>query len=248
MQLLALVDSDTPVFSTALVSEDVNEAIAKSRLDVCISNILRDCGTNEFKLFVSGGRNFRKDIDPSYKANRTQPDPKHRETLRQHLIKEWGAYECVGYEADDQCGIEQKPDGSTIIVAIDKDLLQVPGLHYSWPIVRKGITVRDHRFLEVDEEQGFRNFFTQALTGDTSDNIKGIHGIGEKKAEKLLANCHTEEELYIRCYDVYTEDCEDDVSMEVETQRFLKNCDLLWIWRSLGVTYTTRKEINGVHI
>ena len=247
--MLALVDSDTPVFSTALVSEDVNEAIAKSRLDVCISTILRDCGANEFKLFVSGGRNFRKDIDPSYKANRTLPDPKHRETLRQHLIKDWGAYECVGYEADDQCGIEQKQDGSTIIVAIDKDLLQVPGLHYSWPIVRKGQVLRDHRWLEIDEETGFRNFFTQALTGDTSDNIKGIYGIGEKKAEKLLANCHTEEEMYDAVDAIYFESAvfDDNVikNQAAEIERLTRNLDLLWIWRSLGVTYTTRKEING---
>lgn len=241
MSLLALVDSDTPIYTSALVSEDVSEAIAKSRLDVAIGNILRDCGASEFKLFVSGGNNFRKEIDPSYKANRTLPDPKHRETLRQHLIKEWGAYECVGYEADDLCGIEQRQDGSTIIVAIDKDLLQVPGLHYSWPIVRKGVVVREHRWLEIDEETGFRNFFTQTLTGDTSDNIKGIYGIGEKKAEKLLENCHTEEEMYKVVLSVYQEK-EGSFSME----KLSINLDLLWIWRSLGVTYNIRKEmING---
>ena len=242
--MLALIDSDTPVFATAIASEDVSESIAKSRLDLTIRNIVKGSGCTDYKLFVSGGNNFRYDIDPTYKANRTGSDPKWREALRLHLIKEWNAYECVDFEADDMCGVEQKEDGSTCIVAIDKDLLQVPGLHYSWPITRKNTIVREGLFREISKEEGMRRFFTQALTGDTSDNIKGIYGIGAKKAEKLLADCRTEEEMYLKVYDVYTEDCEDDEGMEIETQRFQRNCDLLWIWRSLGITYSTRRELN----
>ena len=243
--MLALIDSDTPVFATAIASEDVSESIAKSRLDLTIRNIVKGSGCTDYKLFVSGGNNFRYDIDPTYKANRTGSDPKWREALRLHLIKEWNAYECVGFEADDMCGVEQKEDGSTCIVAIDKDLLQVPGLHYSWPITRKNTIVREGLFREISKEEGWRRFFTQALTGDTSDNIKGIHGIGPKKAEKILSGCRTEEEMYLKVYDVYTEDCEDDDSMSKQIQRLETNLNLLWIWRELGITYSIRKEIYG---
>lgn len=237
--------TDTPVFATAIASEDVSESIAKSRLDLTIRNIVKGSGCTDYKLFVSGGNNFRYDIDPTYKANRTGSDPKWREALRLHLIKEWNAYECVGFEADDMCGVEQKEDGSTCIVAIDKDLLQVPGLHYSWPIIRKNTIVREGLFREISKEEGMRRFFTQALTGDTSDNIKGIYGIGAKKAEKLLADCRTEEEMYIKVYDVYTEDCEDDDCMSKQLQRLETNLDLLWIFRNLGETYSVRREIRG---
>lgn len=243
--MLALIDADTPVIATAFVSEEVSLSIAKSRLDVSISNIIRDCGCTHYKLFVSGGNNFRKEIDPSYKANRTQPSPKHREDLRQHLIKEWGAFECVGFEADDMCGIEQKQDGSTVIVAIDKDLLQVPGNHFSWRIVKKGAISREAIWQEISEEQGWRNLFTQTLTGDVSDNIKGISGIGKKKSEKILADCHTEEEMYLRCYAAYTKDCHDDEGLCIEIERLNRNLDLLWIWRELGVTYSIRKELRA---
>jgi 5'-3' exonuclease len=244
--MLALVDSDTPIYSTALVSEDVSEAIAKSRLDVCISNIIRDSGCSEYKLFVSGGSNFRKEIDSNYKANRlNKPDPIHREALRLHLIKEWNAIECVGFEADDMCGVEQKQDGSTTICAIDKDLLQVPGLHYSWPITRKGVIVRQAMFMEVSVEQGWRNFFTQALTGDTSDNIKGIHGIGPKKSEKILEDCHTEQEMYEIVEFWYTSTLKIGGSAQELEQRLRNNLDLLWIWRELGITYSIRREIYG---
>jgi len=242
--LLALIDSDTPVYSTALVSEEVSEAIAKSRLDVCISNLIKGSGCSEYKLFVSGGKNFRYEIDPTYKANRTGDDPKWREALRSHLIKEWNAFECVGFEADDMCGIEQKEDGSTCIVAIDKDLLQVPGLHYSWPVIRKGVVVREGIFQEISKEEGMRRFFTQALTGDTSDNIKGIRGIGPKKAEKLLAGLTTEEELYDAVQFQYTSTLMVEDAEEGE-KRLKFNLDLLWIWREIGVNYTIRKEIYG---
>ena len=237
--------TDTPVFATAIASEDVSESIAKSRLDLTIRNIVKGSGCTDYKLFVSGGNNFRYDIDPTYKANRTGSDPKWREALRLHLINEWNAYECVGFEADDQCGVEQKEDGSTCIVAIDKDLLQVPGLHYSWPITRKNTIVREGLFREISKEEGMRRFFTQALTGDTSDNIKGIYGIGAKKAEKLLVDCRTEEEMYLKVYDVYTEDCEDDDCMSKQLQRLETNLDLLWIFRNLGETYSVRREIRG---
>lgn len=232
----ALVDADTPIYSTALVSEDVSEGIAKSRLDVNISKLLDNTRCSEYVLFVSGGDNFRKEIDPSYKGNRTQPDPIHREALRQHLITQWGAVECDGYEADDACGIYQKPNGETVIVAIDKDLLQVPGIHYSWPIIKKGVVVRDHRWLEISEEEGMRRFFTQMLTGDVSDNIVGVEGIGKVRSEKVLAPCHTEEAMYETVLNLYGED----------TERFYKNLDMLWIWRNFGETYSIRKEIYGI--
>lgn len=243
--MLALIDSDTPIFATALVSEDVSEAIAKSRLDVCISNLIRDSGCTEYSLFVSGGHNFRKDIDPTYKANRTGVDPQWREALRLHLINEWHAVECVGFEADDMCGVEQKEDGSTCIVAIDKDLLQVPGLHYSWPIIRKGVVVREGIFQEISKEEGMRRFFTQALTGDTSDNIIGVGGIGEVKAKRHLEDCSTEQEMYDKVRQLYIEDKNNQhLDVDMRVKRFVNNLDLLWIWRELGITYSIRKEIN----
>lgn len=244
--MIALIDSDTPVFATAIASEDVSESFAKSRLDLTIRNIIKGSGCTDYKLFVSGGNNFRYDIDPTYKANRTGTDPKWREALRLHLIKEWGAYECVGFEADDMCGVEQREDGGTCIVAIDKDLLQVPGLHYSWPITRKNTRVREGLFREISKEEGMRRFFTQALTGDTSDNIKGIYGIGKKKAAKILENCNTEEEMYASVQNEYFNNAlygKEVRSLESESTRLTKNLDLLWIWRELGITYSIRREI-----
>lgn len=218
-------------------AENVEFAYARQRLDVRINNIISASGASHYKLFVSGEGNFRKEICPLYKANRTQPSPKWREPLRKYLIEEWRAVECNGYEADDHCGISQASDGSTIICGIDKDLLQIPGKHYRWPIIRKGVEVRSGTFHDISEEQGWRNLFTQALTGDVSDNIKGLHRVGAVKAAVALSEATTEEDMYSICKEMYTEE---------EIERYHRNLDLLYIWRELGITYTTRREMYGI--
>lgn len=241
--MLALLDSDTPVYDVALSAENVEFAYARQRLDVRINNIISASGASHYKLFVSGEGNFRKEICPLYKANR-KPSPKWREPLRKYLIEEWGAVECNGYEADDACGIHQGQD--TIICGIDKDLLQIPGRHYQWPIVRKGEIVRPGRFWEVSEEQGWRALFTQALTGDVSDNIKGLHRVGAVKAAVALSEATTEEDMLDIVYKLYLKDCITNDDLQMEITRLQKNLDLLYIWRELGITYTTRREMNGI--
>lgn len=245
--LHALVDSDTIVFSGAVSTpDDSPEWVALSRTRQMLERILEDVGCDSYSLYVSAGSNFRKEIDPEYKANRkTMPHVKYRQVCHDYLVADWGAIECDGYEADDACGIHQRTDGSTVIVGIDKDLLQIPGKHYSWPIVRKGVVVREALWQTVDEEQGFRNLFTQCLTGDTSDNIIGVRGLGKAKAPKLLADCHTEEEMYDVAQFWYTSNLMVE-DAELGEQRLRKNLDLLWIWRELGVTYSIRKEQRGI--
>lgn len=228
--MIALIDSDTPIFAAAISAEDSESWVATSRLDRTIENILLSVGCTEYKLFVSGEGNFRKQIDPSYKANRTQPMPKWREVCKEHLIKKWGAIEAHGCEADDYCGIHQTRD--TIICGIDKDLLQIPGNHFQWEIIRGGIIVRPSSFIHISEVDGIRNFYKQLLTGDTSDNIIGIKGIGPVKASKLIDHLESEEDMVAVVLPLY--------ATEPGKKRFYKNANLLWIMREIGVIYEYR--------
>lgn len=246
--MIALIDSDTPLFSAALSAQDKEDWVARSRLDSTIENILKAVDCKDFKLFVSGTSNFRKQIDPMYKANRKQEDPEHREMLRKYLIDSCGAIEAEGCEADDLCGVYQTEE--TIICGIDKDLLQIPGRHYQWPIIRGGAIIREGKFIDITEEQGFRNFFSQAIVGDTSDNIKGIHRMGPRAAETLLGELKSEEEMYNAVKMVYNDtEAIKDTALNYEgaikrsTERLHNNLDLLWIWREMGTTYSIRREI-----
>lgn len=236
--MLALVDADTPCVASALSAQDDELWVATSRLDTTINRILDACGCSSYKLYISGGGNFRKEIDPLYKANRPTEPIKWRKECEEHLIDKWGAIETDGYEADDAVGCEQRYDGSTIICGIDKDLLMVAGKHYQWPIVRKGEVVKEGRFYDISPEEGIRTFFEQALTGDNTDNIIGIHGVGPAKAKKILAEYKMEDDMYLECAEQYL--------LHEASQRFYNNLDLLWIWRNYGETYSIRRECSSL--
>ena len=90
-----------------------------------------------------------------------------------------------------------------------RSLLMVPGNHYNF--------VKDE-FYYITEEQGLRNFYMQCLIGDRADNIKGIPGIGPKKAEKILEGCKTEQEMFNAVREAYGND-----------EEFLMNGRVLWI-------------------
>jgi DNA polymerase-1 len=68
--------------------------------------------------------------------------------------------------------------GKAIAVTIDKDLRSVPGWHWN--------PDKEEAPVLVDEALADRNFYTQWLTGDSTDNVPGIWKLGPKKAAALL--------------------------------------------------------------
>jgi 5'-3' exonuclease len=95
----------------------------------------------------------------------------------------------------------------------------IPGKHYSWPISGKGWE-KPGIYREVTPLEGMRWFYTQVLVGDTSDNIKGCPGIGKVKAERMLKDCETEEEMFEAVRNAYSFD-----------EALLMNGQVLWIQR-----------------
>lgn len=131
-----------------------------------------------YRLFLTGDGNYRALLakEQEYKGNRKkQPKPKHYQAIRDYMTEHWKAEIIEGREADDALGCAQTDE--TCIVSIDKDLDMIPGAHWNF--------VKD-RFYLMDDEGATRAFYTQLLVGDRIDNIPGIHGIGPKKAEKIL--------------------------------------------------------------
>lgn len=250
--MIALIDGDLIAFINAASAENDPPEIALIRADKHVRNILDYLDCTSYKLFLSGGTNFRYEVNPNYKANRTAPSPIHRKLCHQFLIDEWKAEETDGYEADDALGCFQRED--SIICSLDKDLLMIPGKHYSWPITRQGKVLRDHKVQEVTYEQGIRHFYEQSLIGDTADNIFGVVGLGPVKAKKALEGCVTEKEMYTKVLDLYQQESidkafhtgitEDDIQRVTfeAYERLVMNLDCLWIWRHLGITWSIRSE------
>ncbi len=224
----ALIDGDMVAYiCAASCKEDDPVHIALIRVEERLRRIIEATRATAYRVFLSGGENFRYELYPDYKANRTQEDPIHRQACHQFIIDEWKGEETDGYEADDAMGCNQTED--TIICSLDKDLRMIPGKHYSWEIKRNGIVIREPEFAEVDYMTGLKHFYKQMIIGDTADNIIGIRGLGKAKAGRIIDPLNTEKEMITTVSQLYDDD-----------ERFTMNADCLWIWRTLGITYSLR--------
>lgn len=220
--MLALVDSDILVYRVGSVTNEDAEPYALSKVDAFIENLfLLDLPEIfEWELHLTGKGNFRHDVAVTlpYKGNRKdKAKPVHYEAIRKHMVDKWDAIVTDGMEADDKLAIRQhelteefKHKDNSVIVTLDKDLDQVIGWHYNF--VKK-----DMYYMEQDEAD--LRFFKQFLTGDRIDNIQGVHGIGDKKSQKLLEDLSNKERW----------DC---VVEHLGLDRAIENGHLLYMLRS----------------
>jgi 5'-3' exonuclease len=171
----------------------------------------------EIKYFFTTCRNnFRKKIDTEYKANRKGKSNKWVNKLRHYLIDYLeGSYASDEYEADDLIYYNSQllEVDDYIICSIDKDLRQIEGLHYDYYQLKKqdeeGNEYKVRKgFQYVTKESAENLIFEMMLTGDVSDNIKGIYGIGKKKAEKLLQDRSTYGKFRVLCQEYKKESSE----------------------------------------
>lgn len=223
MSKQVLVDGDTFAYRAAFSCEDssLDDAIDKldELIDDALNKVMWEVSEDGFQVFLTGKGNFRYDIATTheYKGNRKGAEkPRHLQGIRDHMIAEWGAIVSEGEEADDLIGIWSTDYGSDcLVVSVDKDMMQLPCHHYN-PNRRS--------FSRVSKVEGNRFFYSQILTGDKADNIIGLYGIGPKKAEKILEDCESEEDMYEACLRSYNGD-ED---------RVIENGRLLWLRRYVG--------------
>lgn len=232
----ALIDGDIVCYRTAFtVTEEGKEGIARARMAETIHSILSAVNANDFTIYLSDSRgNFRRELFPAYKANRTQPKPIHLEYLQNVLLRDWKAEVAFDEEADDALGINQKQDHSTCICTIDKDLLQVPGLHYNW------VTGKSR---SIGDMEACARFYAQILTGDSTDNVSvatglSCPGIGAVKAEALLEGCTTEEEMFQQVCRAYYKALHKECSVEQIQARILLTGQLLKIRRKANEVWT----------
>ncbi len=233
MNKQVLVDGDPFAYRAAFSCEDESEeeALAKvdSVLDDALNEVMWEVSENNYQIFLTGKGNFRYDIAVSheYKGNRKGVEkPAHLQAIRQHMIDNWSAIVSKGEEADDLLGIWATAYGpNATIISIDKDMLQIPCHHYN---------PNKKTFTTMSEREGSKFFYTQILTGDKADNIIGLYGIGPKKAEKLLADSVTDEEMYEECLRAYGG----------EEDRVIENARLLWLRRYEGQLWEPPKCVS----
>jgi DNA polymerase-1 len=153
--------------------------------------------THALITFDTPGKTFRDTLSADYKATRKAPPddlmiqlPKLKEIL---TALDFPIYEKVGFEADDLLGIishKTPKDVLNIIVTGDLDLLQLIDNHthvYRFKIGFSDIQIFDaDKMVEIYGLHPSQWVDYKAIRGDTSDNIPGVPGIGEKGALELI--------------------------------------------------------------
>ncbi len=156
----------------------------------------------------------RLQLYPEYKAGRKPPPPDFYEQIPilQELLKAfgWPLYEMDDYEADDIMGTlalqATKKGIESLLVTSDLDMLQLIDPHVHVFALKHGLSnielyspesFETKYGLKVDQFLDFKS-----LKGDSSDNIPGVPGIGEKKAIELLKQYRTLDGIYKNLKDI----------------------------------------------
>lgn len=185
-----LIDADILVFrmchahekeidwGDGIISKDINEPLAKKRLAGLVEKYRRVCACDSVQMCFTSKNNFRFDVYPDYKANRPSKSMELFPILLDYCEERYHCVRMPKLEADDVMGIiATREPGEHIIASIDKDLNQIPGMHYNW---------NKNKRYEVNKLKADRLFYQQIMQGDPTDNYYGIKGVGPVRAKKLL--------------------------------------------------------------
>jgi DNA polymerase-1 len=186
--------------------------------------------------------NIRKRLElyPQYKAGRKPPPADFYEQIPVlHELLEafgWPLYELDDYEADDIMGTlavqATKKDIETMLITSDLDMLQLVNPHVHVFALKKGLsnielyspdTFEAKYGIEVEQFLDLKS-----LKGDSSDNIPGVPGIGEKGALDLLKEYKTLDNVY------------DNLALirETTSKKLAAGKDLAYLSKKLAAIWT----------
>ena len=224
------IDGDIIVYAVGFASNDDPVEYALRSARTAVENIMHTLTADAVDVHLTfGPDNYRFDIDPNYKGNRSgAAKPVHVQAIREYMVEELGAIMNYGQEADDALGIAATQHGHGI-ATLDKDLDGVPGVHYNW---------KKRSVYWVNPEAADQFFYKQMLTGDATDNIQGLFkrtGVkAMKKVVEPLEYMDDPAEMYAHVKQVYMDAVADKVMSSDESDVdhwLLQQGRCLWIRR-----------------
>jgi DNA polymerase-1 len=191
-----LIDADVLAFEASVVAEEsihwkdelwtvhADMALAKARVINRIQEFRENLKTENVVLCLSDRANFRRKLNPDYKANRAKSRlPIILRQVKQWIIDELGGVLWANLEADDVISIlatDKAMDEETIVVSIDKDFKSVPGIFFDY---NRG------EYHHPSEEEADNYHLIQTIAGDHTDGYSGVPGVGVVKAQRMLEGC-----------------------------------------------------------
>ncbi|HCE86016.1 MAG TPA: T7 exonuclease [Bacteroidetes bacterium] len=201
---MLLIDSDFLAYKAAQACEigiDFGEdvIIAQSQFSEVLkvfhnelNKVTKAMMEDNFILYFSSTKNFRKKIYPDYKGHRMKRKPLGYKRLVNYCRENHNFKLIEGLEADDTIGIEATrfADPNNIVVSPDKDMRQIPSTLWD---------MKDD-VVEITKEDGDRWHLIQSLSGDPTDGYSGCPGIGVKRASELLDKNENKWEAVCKAY------------------------------------------------
>ena len=208
-----------------------------------INKIINEEKPEYIMIAFDKGKTFRHEKYADYKGGRSEtPDElKMQFPIAKEICEAMGIhyFEIDNYEADDIIGtfakkIDEDKEYDATIISSDKDLLQLIS-----PAVDMKL-LKQTGFIRMDEEEFKKTYGVmpigmidlKALMGDSSDNIPGVKGIGEKTAISLLTKYQTLDNLYAHL-DEQTPKLRE--KLETEKENAYKSYDLATIYKEVPI-------------
>jgi len=211
-----------------------------SIIDRRVKEITDNLCCTEYYGYLTGKGNFRDELAKAdvYKGNRSSPKPHWFQHIRTYLQMQHKATVVNGMEADDAIAIDMTADQSVICVSRDKDLRQVQGWHYGYSVGKQPEYPLQYVDFIGDLQlptprkvigTGIKFFWSQVLTGDATDNYKGLRKFGPVGAYELLKDVVDPDEMYDLVLGKYLE-----FDPENGFNKFREQCQLAWMVRKLN--------------
>ena len=212
MEKVVLIDGNNLIFRSYYATAYRGELLTNSKglptnaiyayVQMLIKIIAEEKPTHIMVAFDKG-KTFRHESYDDYKGgrNETPSELKQQIPYAKQITRAMGitVEELENYEADDIIGTySKKIETEVLLVSSDRDLLQLISPNVKMKLLKM------KNFIYYDEKSFYEDYGIKpievidlkALMGDSSDNIKGVTGIGEKTALKLIKEYHTIDNLY----------------------------------------------------
>lgn len=225
-----LVDADFFFYRSACAAEEEHEynpdltvivgdfVKGKKVVEQELTKLRQRFDTEDLVLFFTDRKNFRKDIDPSYKGNRTKRKPCGYLKLKNWGLETYPSVIMPTLEADDALGIYATSGecDNFVLVSPDKDMQQIPCRLFD---LKSEYT--------QTPELAERKLWEQALTGDATDGYSGCPGFGPKRAGIALDKAKTSSDYWPIVLEAFksVDLTEEDALRNLRLARILQTSD-----------------------
>jgi len=211
VKMILLIDADSLVFASCYSGgeekyfTEIEDSKAKfdEQLMSIVNRLEEDFEVKEVITFNGSKGNFRKKLNPAYKANRKKQElPPLLHPMHDYVKENYNSVYGYGLETDDLVArywtvlSNEIGRDNVMIVSIDKDYKQFPCLIYNYHYKHKCI-------YDISKESALYNFYEQMIMGDSIDNVNYFYGKGRAFAKSYYKGCKTKYQYTRKLFELF---------------------------------------------